>query len=194
MRSTKSAILAGSAAWNDTTGFVGSTSGTSYINLDFIPSTDGVNFTLDDACVCAYITTAATGDGDYIGGNGVSGSVTRINRTAGGVAHYGTVNAAVSSSAVNSSSLSLAGKLVCANRAGSGTNTTTTLYVDAVSQGTDTADASSLSAATIYACARNSNGSLTGAMNGTLGAVFFGAALTVQQQLDFNTIIEAYLA
>jgi hypothetical protein len=196
VRATKAATLAGGASWDNDTGLNSDGNSGSYVNLDFIPSTMGVNFTLHNASHGAYISGASNQvSADYWGGNSTSNNHTRFTRSSSGGTHFSLVNGQLSSGAFLTAAFDAANKLISCQRSGSGTNTSTFFYVDGVNTGTpDTEDANSLSAATLYALARNNNGSATATSNGKLAMWYAGAALSEAQMVAFNAAVEVYLA
>ena len=195
-RTTKVAIPQGTTTYSELYGFESAGGAGDYIDTDYVPSVDGVNFTLNNASAGCYIITAATAaTADYFGANTTTNNIIRLNRFSSGTNHYATVNGPTGASAFDTASLNVAGKLVSCSRSGSGSNTSTYLYVDGVATGTaDTADANSLVAATIYIMARNNNGSDINNADAKIAMWYAGAALTTQQLVAFNTAIEAYLA
>lgn len=193
-RATKVATLNGGCTWDNTNGFVGDAGVGSFVNLDFIPSTMGVNYTLDDASAGAYFTTASASDGLYFGCSSSGSSILRFQRFSASF-HYSTVNSSAGGSAFDSSSTDVANKLISCQRAGSGSNTSCYLYVDGVETGTtDTADAGALSSVTMYALAQNSGGAALSPASGSIAAIYAGASLTPALMVLFNTYIETYLS
>ena len=193
-RSTKSATLNGTCTWDNTNGFVGDAAVGSFVNLDFIPSTMGVNYKLHAASAGAYFTADSSGACNYFGGSSGATTVTRFQRTTGSL-HYSTVNSSVGGSAFYSSALTVANKLISCQRSGSGTNTSCYLYVDGIETGTtDTADAGALSTVTMYACSLNSSGISASESSGSMAAWYAGAALSSGQMIAFNAALEVYLS
>lgn len=193
-RPTKVATLNGGVTWDNTNGFVGDAGITSCVNLDYIPSTMGVNYTLHNASAGAYFTAASGTDCVYFGCSSSGSAVLRLQRFSAS-SHYSTVNSSAGGSAFDVASLNVANKLISCQRYGSGTNTSCYLYADGVETGTtDVADAGGLPSVSMYALAQNSGGAVLSPASGSIAAIYAGAALSGAQMIALNSYIEEYLA
>lgn len=191
-RSTKSAILNGSATWSAADGFVGSIAAGSYVDTDFTPSVDGVNLALNSGCIFAYIVTRPqiSGGTGYVWG--ASGTAGNNNAIASDNPATGAVSYSLSNSALRTSANSKAGTgLLCIVRTSA---TTVTAYLNGVYiDTTSVATATSLCDRAIAILA--SRTSLIGSCSsGAIAAWGAGDAFSAAEQNDIKAIMDVYFA
>ena len=198
IRPTKTATINGGASWVDTHGFVGDGVEGSYIDFDFTPSTDGVNYTLHDCSIGCYITAAsAQTECAYWGVSLSGGKVANLRRASSGSEHFCVLNQTIGGSAYHNASLSVANKLIVADRHGAGTDTDMYLYVNGVETGSsDFVDASNLPDISIQGLAQSTASApyTQLASTGKMGVWYAGASLTEAEQIAFKDAIDAYIA
>lgn len=174
-------------------GFTGDGS-TSYINTNFTPSTDGVNYTLNSACMGAYLNagtdTAVSGPnsiGAASGGGTINARVEPWRSSTPG----STVRARVNDgTATTVGTVATRFGLTAVNRSGA---SAVQIYRNGASIGTSTAASSNVPSIDVYALGFNNGGALGGANDNRIAAAFVGGSLTSTEHADLFTAIEAYL-
>jgi hypothetical protein len=158
----------------------------SYINSNFTPSTDGVNYTLNSASIFAYISGVRT-EGQIQAYQGLFFGASWLLISAG----TNTIGESYinSSASVNNTTTGIGFQLV--NRLNS---TSLNVYFDGVLRNTNIAAASvSLPTGTIWDLAANNNATgvfFSDVQNAIVG---YGANLDAEQS-DFNTAVNTYMS
>lgn len=174
-------------------GFTGDGS-TSYINTNFTPSTDGVNYTQNSACMGAYLnagTDTAVSGPNSIGFNSNSNArQSRIEpwRSATGGA---TVRVRMNdATATTVGTIATRFGLTASNRSASNA---VQVYRNGSSIGTSAVTSAALGTIDAYILGFNDAGLLTGQNDNRCAAAFVGGSLTSTEHADLFTAIEAYL-
>lgn len=184
-----SASLLGSATWAQNKGFVGSVTAGSAVNSAFIPSSNGVNYKLNDCSMMAYVGKLPTADNKSLFG-----------RTGG------TANQAIYLKKL--STLSYDGKINASAGGGSGTGVAATglncisrtassawrIDVNGANVYTDTDTSGGLSTSPIYLCGlRNETDDFVGEENDSEIAMWLaGDYFTTAEQSAIKTIFDNY--
>lgn len=191
-RTGVSASLSGSATWDADDGIIGSTAASSYVNTAFTPSSDGVEFQLQDATMGCYVvaaTTNAVDDEYYFGGRGSNSTYeTNLGATSSTrlTARINSGNASTSASSHRSDTGLLAVGVTGSDN--------TVLSGSGVSLASWTATESGLSNGVVYVGAKNNNGTVNGQCDARIAVWFAGSNLTLAQLAAFETAIEEYMA
>lgn len=174
-------------------GFTGDGS-TSYINTNFTPSTDGVNYTQNSACMGAYLnagTDTAVSGPNSIGFS--SNSNTRQSRiepwrsATGGATVRVRMNDAA---ATTVGTIATRFGLTASNRSASNA---VQVYRNGSSIGTSAVTSAALGTIDAYILGFNDAGLLNGQNDNRCAAAFVGGSLTSTEHADLFTAIEAYL-
>jgi hypothetical protein len=175
-------------------GFAGNGT-TSYLNSNFVPSTHGVQYTLNDASYGVYSRTSGQENKEQIGANGASGSSVagfarmRVRNT-NNIGQFW-INATDSVNPLNRSNTFDGSGLFSLDRTAS----------DAISLWRNGAELTTyalqpsqdLSTVAFYIGAANNNGSLAGPSTRQLAFAFFAGAMSAQKYADLYTIVTDYL-
>lgn len=174
-------------------GFTGDGS-TSYINTNFTPSTDGVNYIRDSACMGAYLNAGTdTNNSSVISIGFVSTSGTRQARITpwqSATPGSGVIGRINDSTATTVGTVTTRFGLTAVNRSAS---TAVQVYRNGSSIGTSSVASSALGTIDAYELGFNNNGALGGANDNRIAAAFVGGSLTSTEHADLFTAIEAYL-
>jgi hypothetical protein len=168
-------------------GWLGGT--TSALNTNFIPSTHGVNFTLNNASQGVYVYNDALNANQVIGSVGSAGVTTRTYMFVRFTATSFNVNissSGVLSTGANATSLGLHSS----NRVSS---VTSNYYIDGVLKQSAGTAAGSLSDRAIYVAGFNNNGATVANNTQGVGMNYHGANLT-SKMVEFNSAWVTYLA
>lgn len=157
---------------------------TSYLNTQFVPSTDGVNFTQNDASMMCYVRVGQAADRSDMGCyDGTRWALIKGNNTTLRINLNATANQ-------NTGTMSAIINLRGTRRASS---THIQGWVNGSQLGSDVAQASAgLSSRSIFIGGYN-NGTPAELSTRQYSAACLGAAMTTQQQADLFDIVEAFL-
>lgn len=174
-------------------GFTGDGS-TSYINTNFTPSMDGVNYTQNSACFGAYLNAGTDTVDSTVNSFGFSASsgarqarVEPWRSATPGSGVRGRINDAT---ATTVGTITTRFGLTAVNRSSS---TAVQVYRNGASIGTSSVVSAVLGAIDAYELGYNNNGALGGANDNRSAASFVGGSLTSTEHADLFTAIEAYL-
>jgi hypothetical protein len=170
-------------------GFAGNGT-TSYLNTNYVPSTDGVQYTLNDASLGLYSRTNSAGDlavemGVQIGGGGRS---TCEPRDLSSRIRF-SVNSAVNVRSANNTVTDSSGLFV--SRRTTSTALSGLRNGSVIATATDTAN--SLPNLAIFLCSYNIDGNADGFSTRQLAFSFVGASMTTGEQSNLFDIVEAHL-
>lgn len=166
-------------------GFAGN-GATSYLNTQLVPSTHGVQYTLNDASLGVYNRTDTTGNGDM----GVLETYqARIAARSGGGNVVVEINQGSSTGRVNTAIASPLGLTVARRTASNAIQA----YRNGASVGTGTSTSTALSARAFYISATNGDSAAGQFTAHQYAYARVGASLSTQQLSDEATIIEAYM-
>lgn len=190
-----SASIHGSASWSAAYGFVGSAVSGSYINTNFTPSTDGINFASTSASMGCYVTALPTNVSgvQYYAGGYAGGEVSKIvsiyqQYSSGAFESRVQVN---NNTAIVGGVYPVAAGMLVAVRSG----TNVTLYRDGVAKNSYTLASGGLTAAPIDICAQCANGNHgNGGSDVKVGAWWVGDEFSVAEQNSIKSIIDTYYA
>ena len=172
-------------------GFTGDGS-TSYINTNFTPSTDGVNYIRDSASMGAYLNAGT--DTAVSGPNSIG--VSTASHQARIEPWRSSTPGATVRSRVNTLTATTVGTvttrygLTAINRSGGSAEQ---VYRNGSSIGTSAVASTGLCNIDVYELGQNNAGSLGGASDNRIAASFVGGSLTSTEHADLFTAIEAYL-
>jgi hypothetical protein len=175
----------GTLTWTANVGYKGD-GVASYLNLNFTPSTQAVNFTLNNCCLGAYLSGNMTGTGQSQALTGAEGSAGQFSHISAGStvnSLFTEINEATSTSYnANYPNFSSTTKgYYYANRTANGQNKSIVYASNGViippvnPTYTGTNNTTSLPNVSVYALAANDNGTLVYYNSGTLGIVFYGS-------------------
>ncbi len=173
-------------------GFTGDGS-TSYINTNFTPSTDGVNYTQNSACMGAYLnagTDAASTSKNAMGvlSTGVYFYIWPWYSASAGSGVRARINNAANTT---KGTITTAFGLTSANRSGA---SAVELYRNGSSLGTSTEASVGAPPKDVFELGYNNNNTgLSGANDYRIAASFVGGSLTSTEHADLFAAIEAYL-
>jgi len=196
---TKAITLNGAATWVQADGFVGSSTAGAFGDTGFIPSVDGVNYTLNSASFAVYVTQFGTkGTNDFIGGAS-SGAVTPVTDIYTD-STYTQVKARMNTDSPFTAATSYtipANGLMVIQREAAGL---VKIYADGVNittTGTNNAS-TGLPTNSIYLGAGNGHGAGAGTAyeptNIKAAAYWLGGQFSSAEQLAIKAIIDTYLA
>lgn len=168
-------------------GFTGAD--TKYINLNWNPTDDGVNYTLNDCSYGAYSRSDIQSDNYWIGADEAADSTSRtFGLTWAAVDNnaYHFINGATSVNPAATTSLGFwVGRRTASNAV--------QVFKNGVSFGTDTDASGSLSAVDFFATARSLDGVAAASSTHQISVEFVGAAMSATEQLNLFNSIEAYM-
>lgn len=160
---------------------------TSYLSTGFIPSTHGVNLTLNSASLGCYVSAGnTTGDNNayLLGTTGLrflprraTGDTFRSNINGSGLSDFAAQSTRLGLWAVNRSGASAVQG-----------------YRNGASQGSDTDASVALDTTELFICAWNNAGSRAGTANNEIGFWFVGGSLTAGEHATLDTLWDAYVA
>lgn len=159
----------------------------SYLNTQFIPSTDGVNFTQDAASIAIYIrTNAASSTLDYgAWATGAGRMVSLVSRNASN-SWYGRINDFSDNTTVNADSRGLFGYVR--------TNATTRYkFRNGTAESNETVSSSGLPALNMYVCCRNLDGVPSLYTTREYSFLYIGGVLSTAESAVLYRIVEWYL-
>lgn len=163
-------------------GFAGNGT-TSYLNTNYVPSTDGVNYTLNDASLGVYSRTAGISGSTLIG----AGPNTTIVKIATPNLR-GNINGALGSQAI---AAAVAAGFNVVRRASS---THVQGWKNGAQIGSDvSASSASLTSSALYLDALNNGGTAIEFDTTQIAAAFVGAAMSEAQQLALYNRIQTYM-
>ena len=176
-RSTKAATIAGSATWVQADGFYGSSTAGSYVNTDFIPSTDGASiYTLNDASMGAIVTSAFS-DATlraYFGAIGSGGDYVKY------ATQNNTTTTHINSNAPMGDADAVVAGLAVVQRAASNSHQ---IYMSGTQTGTGFTGSTALPNRTVYLLANNNNGTTQDMLPAKIGMWYAGSSFTGAEQL-----------
>jgi len=159
------------------------------INTNFVPSVDGVNYTLNDCSMSAWARTVGTvNQGAYIGVIDGTSRTRLEHRNTGGLAIDGP-NSAVSYLQGTTAATSTTGLLSLQRTSSSARQV---LY-NGVIENSDTQVSNSLSSIPVYLLAVNFDGSASLTNNGQVSLFAAGSSMTVDQWTDFKDAVDAFI-
>lgn len=163
-------------------GYTGNQS-SSYINANFAPSADGVQYAQNDASIGVWVHTENTGNSNYYIG-ACDASFSNISGVFKGVSdilsHGPNGGGIVSTSATGTG-------LWVANRTTSSAQQT---YKNGSSAGTGAGTSTASTASDLFLLAFNNNGSASNYGDGQISASFAGRALTANEQVDIHAALD----
>jgi hypothetical protein len=171
-------------SWTAYQGYTGDGS-TSYLNTNFTPSTDGVNYTQNSACAGVWVRTVGPTSASraYAGLNDGFTQQTAIIRRADGSSWQAVGPNDTTSINATTLSQSATGLLV-ANRSGASARQ---VYRNGSSEASDTQASVGLPAFDLYLLARNSSGTAGLFSDGQISAAFVAASLNATEQANLHT-------
>jgi hypothetical protein len=155
----------------------------SYINSNYNPTANGVNFTRNNASLGVYLLSNPSGDLVYIGGYSDVGILTLINPNRG--TPLGRMN---DTAPFPTTGLSATG-LISQNRPNS---TTRNIYANGTLHESGTSASTGLPNANFYILALNGNGSISLPTTAKVSMHYCASDLTANQS-DFSTAINTYI-
>ena len=169
-------------------GFTGDGS-SAYIDLNFTPSTDGVNWTRNDAHLGVWVRTTDTSGNTriYVGSASGSGENTNIYNSSSptGWTAAGPNGGFIEGTTAKASATGLLG----ANRSASSANQ---IYRNGASEGSDTDASTPTASDALYALAYNNGGSPGLYTAGQISASMGGGSLTANQWADLYDALNRY--
>lgn len=159
---------------------------TSYLNANFVPSTDGVQYTQNDASFGIYSRTNSTATAADMGTKDSGSNISTIHARYMDNNVYGRINSLDDAGVATASSLGL----TVVRRTGSAAKS---IWRNGVSLSPGTTASSGVAASPFYIGARDDNGAAQFLSARQYAMAFVGASMSTQQQLDLFTITEAHL-
>jgi hypothetical protein len=186
---THTATTVNSPAHAANEGFTGNGS-TSYVDTNYTPSSDGVNYTTNDASMFAWVRTAGTASGIYMGAYQTSGGRNYVGvrrRTDGEVWDCVPPN---SDADLYGTTLSqnATGLLACNRSASSAVQ----IYLDGSSEGSSSLSSTGLTNESLKVCTATVNGSLISPSDGQISISGAGGSLTANQHADLYDALNRY--
>lgn len=161
----------------------------SYINTNYAPADDGINYTLDDCSFGNFTTGHQTSAGSDMGGRGASSAGSTAIRDSDASNLFVQINRAASSVDVGAIPRRLG--LRVGRRV---TSTHVQGFLDGIQIGSDvSAAATGLCPVPFFIGGFNNNGAFLEPNTRRFAFAFFGAALTTQQQAELSDIVYDYL-
>jgi hypothetical protein len=161
---------------------------TSYLNTGFVPSTNGVNFTLNSATFGVWSRTNSSGTMTDIGCRTASTTAQTLLqlRIAGDLANYRINQSSAGTSAANADSSGM----IAVRRSGASANA---LFRNGASIATGTSASTVLSEFAMTIGALNTGGVISGFTARQYAAAFIGASLSDAENTAFYNALLAYL-
>lgn len=162
---------------------------TSYLSTNFVPSTDGVQYTLNDASFGVYSRTNSASN--TIVDIGADDAGTRFAQLLGRITSnnmfvrvHRSISTGLSAANTNSSGL------LVARRSASDAQQ---VYRNGSQLGADTAASTAVPTIALFVGAQNASGTPNNFSTRQYAFAFVGASLSAQQQSDLATIVESYM-
>lgn len=185
------ASIHGSASWDTALGFVGSTDSGSYVNTNFTPSTDSVNYALNDCSMAVYVSALATvSNVNYFGK--IGGTANQALYLGIGNHETGTMEGKINSSAGGASATGKAA--IGLNSIGRTASNAWNIGVNGATQYTDTDTSGGLSTLPIYLLAVNNAGTASAMTNAKIAAWYAGDHFSTAEQSAIKAIFDTYFA
>jgi hypothetical protein len=191
---TKFLTMSGGAVTTEADGFINDTIG-GYGNTGFVPSTDGVNYTQNDASFFVYVKEKGAVVADtFIGAS--SNSATKVSQliySTGGASYTGMINDSTYTSSTPSADGPPNNSLLLLNRTGA---SAVKIYMDGVDISTsgETEASTGLPAVAFWLGCANVSGSVSFPTQAPIKAWGCGGSFTAAEQLAIKAIIDTYLA
>lgn len=185
----KDCTVVNAPAWVADRGYTGAA--TQYLNTNFNPLTDGMNYTLNSSCAFAYCRTDVLADGAIIGARETSPlhDIQLLPRAADGKMYGNLHTPELLANIVNIAVADTLG-LFCVRR--SALNAQQVLR-NAVELASNAAVSDTIPNLPLFILARNNAGTPGVAFTGQVSCAGVGAAMTIPQQLALFTAVETYL-